>query len=51
VGNYGIGGRNEQGERLIQFRVENDYIIMNINLNNTLADSTTGKVQEIDLET
>jgi hypothetical protein len=39
---------DEQGEGLIQFRVGNNYIIMDTNLNNTFADSTNGKVQEID---
>jgi exonuclease III len=29
VGKYGIGRRNERGDRLIQFAVENDYTIMN----------------------
>jgi hypothetical protein len=50
VGSFGTGRRNEQGEGLIQFRVGNDYIIMDTNLNNTFADCTAGNVQEIDQE-
>ena len=48
TGKFGLGMRNEAGQRLIEFRQENALVIANSN--NTREDSTHGHHQMVNTE-
>ena len=50
TGKFGLGIRNEAGQRLIEFCQENALVITNTLLNNTREDSTHGHHQIVNTE-
>ena len=50
TGNFGLGMRNEVGQRLIEFCQENALVIANTLFNNTREDSTHGHHQMVNTE-
>ena len=50
TGKFGLGMRNEAGQRLIQFCQENALVIANTLFNNTREDSTHGHHQMVNTE-
>ena len=51
TGKFGLGVRNEAGQRLIEFCQETALVIANTLLNNTTEGSTNGYHQMIDTKT
>ena len=50
TGKFGLGIRNEAGQRLIEFCQENALVIANTSCNNTREDSTHGYHQMVNTE-
>ena len=50
TGKFGLGMRNEAGQRLIEFCQENALFIANILFHNTREDSTHGHHQMVNTE-
>ena len=50
TGKFGLGIRNEAGQRLIEFCQENAQVIANTHSNNTREDSTCGHHQMVNTE-
>ena len=50
TGKFGLGMRNEAGQRLIQFCQENALVIANTLFNNTREDSTHGYHQMVNIK-
>ena len=50
MGKFGLGIRNEAGQRLIEFCQENALVIANTPSNNTKEDSTHGHHQMVNTE-
>ena len=50
TGKFGLGIRNEAGQRLIEFCKENALVIANTSSNNTREDSTHGHHQMVNTE-
>ena len=50
TGKFGLGIRNEAGQRLIEFCQENALVIANTSSNNTREDSTHGHHQMVNTE-
>ena len=39
IGNYGFGERNERGEKLLQFAMENDLVVANTLSNTKIVEN------------
>ena len=50
TGKFGLGMRNEAGQRLIEFCQENAQVVVNSLFNNTREDSTHGHHQTVNTE-
>ena len=46
VRKYGLGKRNQRGERLVNFCKKNEYVITNTFSKTTIEDNIRGKSQE-----